>query len=101
MEGGDQKRRAAGPTDPFGEGVERKFPILSPNVESIEDRDEAGRLVITIRALRRIRAGEELFLDYALDVGGEDPAEYPCRCGSTRCRGTLLALSTDEATAEG
>jgi SET domain-containing protein len=71
-----------------------------PNVEAIEDSDDAGHLVITIRALRRIRAGEELFLDYALDVGGEDPAEYPCRCGSTHCRGTLLALSTSDATAE-
>lgn len=72
-----------------------------PNVEAIENRDETGRLVITIRALRRIAAGEELFLDYALDVGDEDRAAYPCRCGSTQCRGTLLALSASEATAEG
>jgi SET domain-containing protein len=62
-----------------------------PNVEAIEDNDDAGHLVVVIRATRRIRAGEELFLDYALDVGGEDPTEYPCRCGSTHCRGTLAA----------
>ena len=71
-----------------------------PNVEAIEDRDDAGHLVIVIRAMRRIQPSEELFLDYALDVGGEDPAEYPCRCGSTRCRGTLLAPSASVATTE-
>ena len=72
-----------------------------PNVEAIEDYDDAGRLVIVIRATRRILPGEELFLDYALDVGGEDPTEYPCRCGSARCRGTLLAPLASDATAEG
>jgi SET domain-containing protein len=71
-----------------------------PNVEAIEDSDDAGHLVIVIRAMRYIRPSEELFLDYALDVGGEDPAEYPCRCGSTRCRGTLLAPPASVTTAQ-
>ena len=65
-----------------------------PNVEASEEFDDAGRLVVIIRTTRRIRKGEELFLDYALDVGEEDPTEYPCRCGSTRCRGTLAAHPT-------
>jgi SET domain-containing protein len=62
-----------------------------PNVEAIETYDAAGELIITIHATRPIRAGEELFLDYALDVDGEDPACYPCRCGTARCRGSLAA----------
>jgi uncharacterized protein len=47
-------------------------------------------------AMRTILAGEELTFDYQL--GPIDPtirvsdheAEYPCRCGSANCRGTLL-----------
>lgn len=71
-----------------------------PNVEALEDYDAAGGLVVIIQATRDIRAGEELFLDYALDVDGEDPAAYPCRCGSARCRGTLVALTGKESVLE-
>lgn len=47
---------------------------------------------IVIEAARRIRAGEELFIDYALDVGPDaDPDDYPCSCGSRSCRGTMVA----------
>jgi len=66
-----------------------------PNVEAIEDYDAADELGIVIRATRNIVAGEELFLDYALDVDGDDPAGYPCACGSARCRGTLAATAAD------
>lgn len=69
-----------------------------PNVEATEEFDDAGRLVVIIRTTRRIRRGEELFLDYALDVGEEDPTEYPCRCGTPRCRGTLAARSEPHPT---
>lgn len=62
-----------------------------PNVEAVESYDLAGDLVVGIKATRRIRVGEELLLDYALDVDGADTALYPCRCGSSRCRGTLAA----------
>ena len=50
---------------------------------------------IWIDALRDIKAGEELNYDYGLII--DEPytkklkAEYPCWCGSTNCRGTLLA----------
>jgi len=50
---------------------------------------------VFIRALRNIPAGEELFYDYGLVI--DEPytarlkADYPCWCGSPRCRGTLLA----------
>jgi SET domain-containing protein len=37
-------------------------------------------------SLRRIRAGEELTLDYQFHDKAE---EIPCRCGSAKCRGTI------------
>ncbi len=61
-----------------------------PNCEAEVDD---GR--VFIRALRNIPAGEELFYDYGLVI--DEPytaklkADYPCWCGSARCRGTLLA----------
>lgn len=64
-----------------------------PNVEAIEDCDADDDRVLVIRAMRDIAAGEELFLDYALDVDGDDPADYPCGCGAVLCRGTLAASS--------
>lgn len=60
-----------------------------PNCRANEEVDDEGELRIVIRTLRRIRAGEELFIDYRLDVGANDPSVYRCRCGSPRCRGTL------------
>jgi SET domain-containing protein len=62
----------------------------SPNCEADE---QEGR--IFIRALRNIRAGEELNYDYGLIIDDRYTpklkAEYPCWCGSANCRGTLLA----------
>ena len=49
----------------------------------------------SIRAIRDIEPGEELFYDYGLVI--DEPytpklkAEYPCWCGAKTCRGTLLA----------
>lgn len=61
-----------------------------PNCEPYED--DAGRVFIA--AKRTIRAGEELAYDYKLNVPGRRTrrllAEYACRCGSTRCRGTMV-----------
>jgi SET domain-containing protein len=69
-----------------------------PNCRASEQIDEDGGLHIVILTRRRIRAGEELFIDYRLDVGDDDPARYPCRCGAPRCRGTLaLVDGQDEA----
>jgi SET domain-containing protein len=62
-----------------------------PNVEAIEQYDAADELVVVISATRKIDAGEELFLDYSLDIDGDDPSAYPCQCGSAQCRGTLAA----------
>ncbi len=65
-----------------------------PNVEAVEEYGSSNQLLIVIRTTRPIVAGEELFLDYALEVDGDDPAAYPCACGSAQCRGTLVATTS-------
>jgi uncharacterized protein len=61
-----------------------------PNCEADETE---GR--IFIKALRNIKAGEELFYDYGLIIDARYTpkllADYPCWCGNKNCRGTLLA----------
>ena len=63
-----------------------------PNCEADED-DETHR--VFIKALRNIKAGEELNYDYGLVI--DEPltkalkAEYRCLCGAKNCRGTMLA----------
>jgi uncharacterized protein len=61
-----------------------------PNCEADE---ENGR--VFIKALRNIKAGEELNYDYGLVIDERYTpklkAEYPCWCGAKKCRGTLLA----------
>ncbi len=62
----------------------------APNCEADEDE---GR--VFIKALRNIKAGEELNYDYGLMIDERYTpklkAEYPCWCGAKACRGTLLA----------
>ncbi len=61
-----------------------------PNVEALIVGSR-----IYIFALRYIRRGEELFLDYGLNVDADDdPARYRCRCQTSSCRGTLLGATT-------
>ena len=61
-----------------------------PNCEADEQN---GR--IFIKALRDIAVGEELNYDYGLIIDERYTkklkADYPCWCGATNCRGTLLA----------
>ena len=61
-----------------------------PNCEAVEDD---GR--IFIETIRPIASGEELFIDYQLSIDepltDELRAVYACRCGSAKCRGTMLA----------
>ena len=67
-----------------------------PNCEADETD---GR--VFIKALRNIKAGEELFYDYGLIIDAPYTkkllAEYPCWCGAKKCRGTLLAPKDDKA----
>ncbi|MEX3921775.1 SET domain-containing protein [Paraburkholderia sp. BR10872] len=50
---------------------------------------------VFIDACRDILPGEELFIDYALelpdDACEDNVREYTCRCGAPVCRGTMLA----------
>jgi SET domain-containing protein len=61
-----------------------------PNCEPYEDDD----CRVFIAARRTIRKGEELGYDYRLNVDGRITKAmreaYACRCGSSRCRGTML-----------
>ncbi len=57
----------------------------APNCET-EERDER----IFIRALRDIRAGEELLYDYHL-YDSDLSEEAPCFCGAAGCRGTMYS----------
>ncbi|MCC7052454.1 MAG: SET domain-containing protein-lysine N-methyltransferase [Gemmatimonadaceae bacterium] len=62
-----------------------------PNCEAIEEED--GRVFIS--ALRNIPKGAELSYDYAYERTAEhteaDEKLYVCRCGSAKCRGTIMA----------
>jgi uncharacterized protein len=61
-----------------------------PNCRTFEDDD--GR--VFIEAKRKIRPGEELSYDYKLQIEGRltkrERAQYTCRCGAAKCRGSLL-----------
>ena len=74
----------------FGSPAKWINHACDPNCEADEDD---GR--IYIKALRDIAPGEELNYDYGLVLDGRHTAkikkEYECRCGSPRCRGTMLA----------
>ena len=58
-----------------------------PNCETSVDGDR-----VFVHALRHIEPGEELTYDYNLRPGdpSDRPEDYPCRCGSEVCRGTML-----------
>ncbi len=68
-----------------------------PNCEPwlVEDEDgDPTRDRVVIQASRLIRAGEELSYDYGITTDDpldtEERALWTCRCGSPRCKGTLL-----------
>ncbi|MFM0039866.1 SET domain-containing protein-lysine N-methyltransferase [Paraburkholderia strydomiana] len=64
----------------------------TPNFETIEDD---GR--IFIHTLRLVDAGEELFIDYLLEIDDaadeEARAQYACACASAGCRRSMLAVA--------
>ena len=66
-----------------------------PNCEAINERKR-----IFIEAIKTIPAGTELVYDYQYerteDHTAEDEHFYRCRCGSPKCRGTILAPVTTE-----
>jgi SET domain-containing protein len=75
------------------DGNEARFINHScdPNCESVI---EGGRVFID--AITPIKAGTELSYDYAYTRDGSETEEeetglYGCRCGTKKCRGTILA----------
>jgi uncharacterized protein len=66
-----------------------------PNCEAITDRKR-----IFIDAKKSIPAGTELLYDYQYERSDDHTAEdekfYKCRCGSPKCRGTILAPKTSD-----
>jgi SET domain-containing protein len=71
-----------------------------PNCEA-EELD--GRVYVS--TLRDIDAGEELFYDYGLVIDArltkKLKREYECRCGTRKCRGTMLAVPEKEKEKKG
>ena len=72
-------------------GNEARFVnhACEPNCESvIEERR------VFIEAVRTIEPGEELTYDYQIQREVDDPPDvdaiFACRCGSARCRGSML-----------
>jgi uncharacterized protein len=57
----------------------------APNCEALQ----VGRGIF-IFAKKPIAEGEELSYDYAYEVEDPDPSLYPCKCGTAKCRGTML-----------
>jgi SET domain-containing protein len=85
--------------DAYVDGNDARFINHScdPNCESEIER---GRVFID--AIRNIKKGEELFYDYAyVRDGTETPKDevglYGCRCGTKKCRGTILEEITKSA----
>jgi hypothetical protein len=60
-----------------------------PNCESTIEKGH-----VWIETIRKVKAGEELGYDYQIGREKDDPDNvdeiYACRCGSARCRGTML-----------
>ncbi|MBV8909177.1 MAG: SET domain-containing protein-lysine N-methyltransferase [Gammaproteobacteria bacterium] len=76
-------------------GNEARFVnhACEPNCESVIERRR-----VFIDAVRTIEPGEELTYDYRIEV--DEPITrrerqmWACRCGSPRCRGTMLRKKT-------
>lgn len=65
----------------------------APNCEAVEEEDEKGKIKVRIVTLKRVRAGQELFIDYCLTADASaSPDDYACQCGARSCRGTMLGL---------
>jgi SET domain-containing protein len=66
----------------------------APNCIANEVKDKKNLLHVFLFAKKNIKTGDELFYDYCLDIEGKHTKavkeDYLCRCGSKKCRGTML-----------
>lgn len=62
-------------------------PACTANCEAVKED-----VRVYIKAICNIAPGEELFIDYAPELPSKTKSlsEYACRCGTRRCRGTML-----------
>ena len=73
------------------DGNEARFVnhACQPNCESVIENRR-----VYIEAIRTIAPGEELTYDYQIQREADDPPDvdtvFACRCGSKRCRGSML-----------
>jgi uncharacterized protein len=75
-----------------GNGTRHLNHSCDPNCEAVEEYDDAGRLLLKFQTIVPVEAGDELFIDYCLTADdGAPPSDYPCRCGATNFRGTMLS----------
>lgn len=65
----------------------------APNCIAYEIEDDDGMLQVEIEAWVDIGLGAELFLDYQLKAGADDPGAFACLCSSASCRGTMLGIT--------
>jgi hypothetical protein len=65
----------------------------APNCVAYEVESGTGQAWIEIEALGAIAPGDELFLDYSLDVDAGEAEAFSCRCGTPRCRGTMVGAA--------
>jgi SET domain-containing protein len=65
----------------------------APNCEAVEYHDTSVGLGLRIETIRAVRLGEELTLDYALQVDPSSQDEHACACGAASYRGTMLEQS--------
>jgi len=57
-----------------------------PNAYELHAGDGSGAVHIVAR--RSVRAGEEITIDYNINIAGG--SSWPCRCGAARCRGETI-----------
>ena len=68
---------------------------MSAPYKKIQVKDKKKKLRVFLFAKKNIKQGDELFYDYSLEIEGKKTKalkkEYLCKCGSKKCRGTMLS----------
>lgn len=62
-----------------------------PNCEAVETWGPDNQLILSVVTTSELRAGDEIFLDYALVIDPSDLDAYGCTCGAGACRGNMVA----------